>query len=95
MRTWQSCARFFGRAVAKIADAFGMTVLVYTRTPEKVDVPYAKAVELNPEEVNAYILQGNLYSNLKLYLEAEKKYKDAKECYKYRFNSKQDCFRNR
>lgn len=35
-----------GRAVAKIADAFGMTVLVYTRTPEKVDVPYAKAVEL-------------------------------------------------
>lgn len=35
-----------GRAVAKIADAFGMTVLVYTRTPEKVDMPYAKAVEL-------------------------------------------------
>lgn len=35
-----------GSAVAKIADAFGMKVLVYTRTPKKVDVPYAKAVEL-------------------------------------------------
>lgn len=36
-----------GSAVAKIADAFGMKVLVSTRTPEKVNVPYAKAVTLN------------------------------------------------
>lgn len=35
-----------GSAVAKIADAFGMKVLVYTRTPDKVNTFNAKAVDL-------------------------------------------------
>ena len=38
---------------------------------------YKKAIELNPKEVNGYILLGNLYSNLKKYKEAESQYKEA------------------
>ena len=38
---------------------------------------YKKAVEINPNEANAYILTGNLYSNLKKYKEAEEQYKKA------------------
>ena len=33
---------------------------------------YKKAIEINPSEANAYILAGNLYSNLKNFEEAEK-----------------------
>ena len=36
-----------------------------------------KAIELNDKEVNAYILLGNLYSNLKRYKEAEEQYRIA------------------
>ena len=36
-----------------------------------------KAIETNPKVVNAYILLGNLYSNLKKYTEAEEQYREA------------------
>ena len=38
---------------------------------------YKKAIEINPKEVNAYILLGNLYSNIKKYNEAEEQYREA------------------
>ena len=36
-----------------------------------------KAIEINPKEANAYILAGNMYSNLKKFKEAEAEYKEA------------------
>ena len=38
---------------------------------------YKKAIEINPKEANAYILTGNLYSNIKKFKEAEVQYKEA------------------
>ena len=38
---------------------------------------YNKAIEISPNEANAFILLGNLYSNLKKFKEAEEQYKSA------------------
>jgi tetratricopeptide (TPR) repeat protein len=38
---------------------------------------YKKAIEIKPNEVNAYILLGNLYSNIKNYKDAEMQYREA------------------
>ena len=48
------------------------------RIPKEIQQKYyKKAIEINPKEVNAYILLGNLYSNLKKYDKAESQYREA------------------